>query len=228
MTEQQFEKIKSLLDKSQTLESSSELDALILDSAAQQADLNKQLVTDDQASVYSFKAILVWLRRLSQGGVAQAAVLSLVFTLAVFAGMAQLLKTDKALLVAGTEETMLEFEANPVVSITERQVTKPIKPELEFTMPETQFGRDQILASMSLPDIQSLLSEIVQPVNGDREFAKSQITIAMADIGLLLNDGKYDGARIRYAQLKEHCLECALPESLEALVAFSTGFSQST
>lgn len=230
MTEQQFEKIKSLLDASAPIQSSSELDNKILNAAVQQADLNKQAEMTKQNPTRLVEILLSWLGNLKQNGFAQAAALSTVLTLVIFVGMAQLLISEQEPSLAVSEQTAIEFE------ITDAGVNKdsmamravPVTPVVEFTMPETQKARDQILASMPLPDIQLLLSDTVLSNSNDRQFSESLISIAMTDIRFMLDNGQLDDARVRYATLKDLCVECALPDSLEALVATPLKLSGST
>ena len=230
MTEQQFEKIKTLLDASAPILSSTELDNTILNAAVQQAELNKQTQAPKQRLNHLSTTLVAWLRELHQHSLAQAAVLSTALTLAVFVGMAQLLKSGQAPSLSASEQTTIEFQTSgPDISKDSMAVrTTPVMPIVEFNMPETQHARDQILANMPLPDIQLLLSDTVLLSTNDRPFAENVISIAMTDIRFMLDNGQLDDARTRYAALKERCAKCALPDSLEALVANSISLSGST
>ena len=229
MTEQQFEKIKALLDASTPLQTSSKLDNKILSMAAQQVDQDKQQQARGQMSAGSYKKVLSWLQKLTQNGIAQAAVLSTALTLVVFVGMAQLFKIEQGPSFVASEQTTVEFE----VSSKRVDETAPVRtaialPTIEFEMPETQQARDQILANMPLPDINSLLNDIVLQDSSDRQFTQSVVSIAMKDIRFMLDNGQLNDARVRYARLKEHCPECELPDSLEALVVITNNSPGST
>ena len=229
MTEQQFEKIKELLDASKPAQSSTELDNKILTMAAQQLDQDKQQQVRGQIFAGSFKKVLSWLQKFTQNGIAQAAVLSTALTLVVFVGMAQLLKVEQGSSFTASEQTTLEFKvSSKIVNETLPARTKVALPTIEFEMPETQQARDQILASMPLPDINSLLNDVVSQDSRDRQFTQSVVSVAMKDIRFMLDNGQLDDARVRYAKLKKRCTECSLPDTLEALVVIANYSSGST
>ena len=218
MTEQQFEQLKQRLDASAT-QSPASLDDTILAKAEVVAEQNQnqEIVSNTRSEKTS------WLLNFFQTTFAQSAFVSIALTAAVFATLALLIKP------AHQEESTITFESNKIEFDlvhestnglnglqNDHMKTKVLIPTIE--MPQTQQGRDQILAQMPLPNVQVLLDEMDFAAQHERELTHSVISLAMEDIRVMIDNNNLNGARVRYARLKESCASCPLPSSLEALL----------
>jgi hypothetical protein len=86
------------------------------------------------------------------------------------------------------------------------------------------YGKDEILASMALPTLDELLGRhnadatAIENTTANKFYALPALRIALADINRFIQKEQYQEARERYYKLRDACLACALPESLEILV----------
>jgi len=213
MTEQQFKQLKQRLDAS-AKQSPTSLDDTILSNANMAAEQSKLKKCKDKtlSSNISLEKNALF-SDLLQTTFAQSAFISISLTIAVFTVLALLIKPDveDSTVVSDSKEvgfkligqTTLESNVSQVyqAQTNQSQVNVLIEP---IDMPQTQQGRDQILAQMPLPDVQVLL--------------ESMLSLAMKDIRIMIDNENLNGARIRYARLKENCATCPLPKSLEALL----------
>ena len=214
MTEQQFEKLKTMLQSSDAPENSPELDSSILGAAKQQAEQYQQ----SEKRTSSKNNSTNWFVSLLQGSYAQAAVLSVALTLAVFFGLGQMLKPDSDDLFAHTngqkDHTEITFVVPQKSSVLTHQT--PLIPD---ALPEPLItdAREQILAQMNTLNVGELLDSMNFDQQKDRQFAESLVILAMTDIQFMLKNGKLNNARQRYVELKERCDVCRLPNTLDAL-----------
>ena len=227
MTEQQFKQLKQRLDAS-AKQSPTSLDDTILSNASMAAEQSKLKQSKDKtlSSNISLEKNALFSGFL-QTTFAQSAFISISLTIAVFTVLALLIKPDveDSTVVSDSKEvgfkligqTTLESNVSQVYQAQTNQSQVNVLIE-SIDMPQTQQGRDQILAQMPLPDVQVLLDEMVFSVHQDREFVQSMLSLAMKDIRIMIDNENLNGARIRYARLKENCATCPLPKSLEALL----------
>ena len=226
MTEQQFEKLKTLLNSSRAPENSTELDHKILGAAKYNIERSAHRHEEASESISHTSLIASWFARFFQRGLIQSAVLSVTLTLTLFFVLGQILKTDQE---SSYAKNPLRSNENNTGLLLDIQLTKQEKNvsdnkgtpiiEAQTTLPEPEVldPRDQILAQMTVPDIQALLNDMNFNQQSDRQFAQSLISLAMNDIQFMLEVGNLDNARQRYAQLKKSCDVCTLPNTLEDL-----------
>jgi len=209
MTEQQIRQLQELLDSSDALENSSELDATILRAAkanVRNADTNR------------FSSLSIF--GLISPSVFTAVAASLVLTVGVFIMMSQVIITDKELKVVKDSPMPVELEFSP------NKVTDKVDPARALNRPRTvaqtptssMQARDQILADMSLPDVRQVISTMEFSLDADRALAQQSLQLAMNDIRSMIGQGRLNNARQRYERLRESCEVCTLPNTLEALV----------
>ena len=204
MTEQQLNRLKQHLDSSAEL-TPSNLDNDILKAAQQQLGQNTEN-----------KQTNSWINRLIKSSFAQAGLVSVGLTMLFFVSFALLVKPNSSPSIE-SESYVIEFEYGKKAPQTAiKNTSEHIVEELE--MPKTQQGRDQLLAQLTLPDVDELLAGIGFEDHQDHAHTKSLINIAMSDIRFMLDNDRFDNARLRYAQLKQRCEDCPLPDSLEALL----------
>ena len=220
MTEQQFEQLKQRLDAS-AKQSPSSLDDAILSNANMTIEQNKFKQGKGQSSDTRFQK-KSWLFGFLQTTFAQSAFVSIVLTAAVFVVLALLIKPDVKDSILVVDSNQVEFELlgqalhePKPLQADQSETTLSIA---EIDMPQTQQGRDLILAQMSLLDVQALLDEMTFAEHQDRQFTQSMLSLAMKDIRVMIDNENLNGARVRYARLKESCASCLLPDSLEALL----------
>ena len=202
MTEHQLNRLKQHLDSSSE-STPSNLDNDILKVAQQQLEQNTEN-----------KQTHSWLNRLIKSNFAQAGLASVALTMLFFVSFALLVKPNSSPSIE-SESYVIEFEHGKKAPQTAiKNSSEHIVEELE--MPKTQQGRDQLLAQLALPDVDALLAEM--NFDEDQGHVKSLINIAMSDIRFMLDNDRFDNARLRYAQLKQRCEDCPLPDTLEALL----------
>jgi len=199
MTEQQFKQLKQRLDAS-AKQSPTSLDDTILSNANMAAEQSKLKKCKDKtlSSNISLEKNALF-SDLLQTTFAQSAFISISLTIAVFTVLALLIKPDveDSTVVSDSKEvgfkligqTTLESNVSQVyqAQTNQSQVNVLIEP---IDMPQTQQGRDQILAQMPLPDVQVLLGEMEFSVHQDREFAQSMLSLAMKDIRIMIDNEK--------------------------------------
>jgi len=224
MTEQQFEKLKELLHSSDASDNSNQLDQKILSAAHQQAVQAKQ----EQQNQRAHRRMMSWLTSILQAGLIQAAVLSVTLTLALFFVFGQIIHADAPVLLSNDFSTHNDVRNQnlPVITFTRsnnRVANSNIETQTHsfevLDAPEMVSSRDQLLEQMQLPDIDTLLDDMIFDDQNDRQLAQSTITLAISDINSMLNTGELETARQRYAELKKSCEVCELPDTLEALAA---------
>jgi len=209
MTERQIENLKKLLMNSKVTEDTPELDDKILTAAKQHA---KNLTRQSNWSLLQF-------------GTLSSVTLSIAFTVTLFFGLNQILNIN-----APSEiQAQHNAEVNVALLANKQKATQPsasvithpnelIKKLGVVSAPEAQPVRDQILAQLELPNTQDILATMSFQLQEDHKLAENSINFAMSDIRQLISGGQLDKARVRYAQLREMCDGCTLPNTLEALV----------
>jgi hypothetical protein len=219
MTEQQIQKLRKILQQSEPEAGQSELDSTILTEARKRASEYSQTRT----SFFS------WLAG-SSGSALQllsTASLAIITTLVLLLGLGQLTSVNPPQAHHGEEQTVLTFEQPavepPLPSATDRPVMAQ-RPAL----PDTRATLDQMLMDTELPTIETVLTGMDFSLIDDPTAVRQSIAVAFDEIRFLLGDGDVDDARLRYAQLRKSCVDCELPESLEALVLNVNGQSRNT
>lgn len=218
MTEQEFEQVKGLLKAAPVDENSSSLDEQILSAARHHSALASGHVPQGSwLSQFLRSEPLKALGRFLQSGFIPSAAVSLALTVAVFFGFGQLLSIE-------TQPPRLSVHEVPLIkaqiSDDAKQVAIRVDSKQEIVVvqkPELELAREQIVAQMTLPDIQVLLNTMAFGGVNDRQLAESALRVAMHDIRQLLDRGNVMNARERYAQLRQMCVACTLPDSLEGL-----------
>lgn len=204
MTEQQINNLGKILASSETIESSSQLDKIILTAAHQNKPIKKSF---SLFNGFHFQPL----------SFASSVVLSIAFTIFIFAGMGQLISIEHPSL-ANEELT----PNNQTLAVTEKKSTSvesaTLKPEIISQAPMTPKARDQLLVEMALPDTKYLLNRMEFSFIEERDQAETSITAALGDIQLMIADGELNDARQRYERLRRSCETCSLPVTLEALV----------
>ena len=220
MTEQQFEKLKQSLDKT-AKPSPSALDDAIFSIAKSQIEqnLSKEPVDDLSDSKREKSS---WFLAFFQTSFAQSVFVSVALTVAVFGVLAFLITPEQHEPSVVSDSKHIEFDlvaqTQSVSKVAKYRDSLAYFQSLSVEMPQTQQGRDAILANTPLPDVQVLLDEMNFSADQDLLFTESVISLAMKDIRILIDDNNLEGARVRYARLKGNCASCPLPESLEALL----------
>jgi len=227
MTEKQLEKLKQHLDVTNK-QSPTLLDEAILAQAKVAAEKRQLEQTQEQEpTTNTSSGNKSWLSSLFQTTFAQSAFVSVVLTVSVFTALALLIKPQhqEPLVISETKNIEFDLVQKPSLGTSRSHENNSKNKRLQLSeymaqvkMPETQQGRDQILAQMPLPDVQTLLDEMEFSAQQDRQLTKSLISLAMEDIRVMIDMKNLNEARVRYARLKDNCVSCPLPDSLEALL----------
>ena len=232
MTEHQIDKLKMLLDASNALDNSPELDQRILRAAGQNINNVKKINNEEIAqstethnentpSSYNDESSLYWALSGLKSSVFQAAALSVVITVSLLLVISQVVMVEPEPIASDSSKPQpsIYFEPsgrldepinNDSINLVDRRLTEP-----QITQPESIDARNQVLAQMNLPSVETVLNDMPFTQPDHRLSAQKVVRIAMADIRLMLDSGKLSRARLRYAQLKDSCLECTLPETLD-------------
>jgi hypothetical protein len=201
MTEQQIERLKTILNSSPKEQNSNELDEKILLAAREQRPNPEP----------------VW--RISSFSPVGTAAMAVVLTAGAFWAMSVALLPNELLAPVALEEQSIEFTVEPQELARSAgdnsRITRPGNPPLyQRSAGET---KEQLLAGLGLLNTEALLDSMDFPVARDRQSAKLALNTAMVDINQMLNSGQFKDARRRYDRLRRNCQVCTLPLSLEAL-----------
>lgn len=79
------------------------------------------------------------------------------------------------------------------------------------------YSADEILQEFSLPSPTELAQRMNFGSSTDQWAMVSTLSTAMADIAAMIGVGEFEQARDRYQRLRQSCLSCQLPDSLEKL-----------
>ena len=124
MTEQQFEKLKTLLNSSRAPENSTELDNKILGAAKYNIEQSARRHEEAPESISHMSLIASWFARFFQRGLIQSAVLSVTLTLTLFFVLGQILKTDQE---SSYVKNPLQSNENNTGVLADIQLTKQEK-----------------------------------------------------------------------------------------------------
>jgi len=221
MTEQQIKHLRTVLKDSRLAENSASLDERILREAQLSATSDNSRASNWQ-SLFGLAAL-------------KPAVFAVAITGGLFIAMSYIVSSPQQSIQMTVNERDLPIDIKPEEPHPQDQgalISKPQLIEVAKRPALSKAQRDQILLEIQLPEHTEILahlgfaSDIGQAqaqVDAQQSLAK-----AMTDIRIMIRSGELDDARVRYAQLKESCLECRLPSSLEALVLNVTGASSGT
>ena len=218
MTDEQINKLKTLLESSSQKQANPELDQEILQQAKLQSELNQnQHSKASSESGWSF----------SNAAIAFSA---LAFTTAILFSMAEMTSVKESDYAA--EDTFEITESAPELATTDKPEAT-IKPSFvepaappEKTNQSSIFDQE-ILAEIELPSAGQLVDGMHFSISEDRQHSEQVINQALADINQSLNAGNLATARKRYQQLREGCVVCTLPQTLEALAKINSNYSGS-
>jgi len=218
MTDEQINKLKTLLESSSQRHDNPELDEKVLQQAKQQAELNQDRHT----------------RALNQSGwpLGNTAIAfsALALTTAILFSLAEMTAVKESDYVA---EDAFEITESAVELANTRKPEAAAKPSfVEPPVPPTQANQpsifeQEILAEIVLPSAGQLVDGMHFNITQDRQRAEQVITQALADINQSLVAGNLATARKRYQQLLEGCTVCTLPQTLEALAKINSNYSGS-
>ena len=206
MTEQQIGKLKALLESSNEVENSPELDEKIL----------KRSKRPTQVTDYT-----VWGRTYSWVlGNTATAFSALMLTAIMMFGLAEMISVTAP--EAPIAETPNQFQVPTDTEQDDSKQNRSYAGYVEPTKRPEKFAGssnfdDDLLSDITLPSTQQLLDNMRLPMSQDRLNAEQTITHALAEINHLLKDGNLRNARLRYQKLREGCQPCKLPQTLEAL-----------
>lgn len=220
MTDEQFNRLKTLLNASSQQTATPELDKKILQQARLATELQKTEKQQPEAPNDKVWANLSW-----PIGNTAIAFSALFCTAAILFGLAQVTSVSEP--DFALKNTIDETEHSADVA----QIEKPkLAPRPSFITPSKQptshltpsIFDQKILAEIELPSAQQMVDRIHFTIAQDRQRAEQVIGQAMTDINQLLNAGNLATARQRYQQLRKGCTPCALPQTLEALARINT------
>lgn len=223
MTEQQIKHLRAALKDTNLAENSADLDKKIL-RAAQLSAKSENSRTSNWQSLFGLAAL-------------QPAVFAVAVTIGMFIAMSYLVSSPQQNSQMAVTERDLPIDIQSIAPQPQDQgglISKPQLIEVAKRPALSKAQRDQILIKTQLPEQAEILahlgfaSEPGQPQAQAQVDAQQSLAQAMTDIRAMIRSGELDDARIRYAQLKESCIECRLPSSLEALVLNVNGVSSGT
>jgi len=207
MTEHQIKYLKSILTDSKLAENSAELDQKVLQAAHQQASLLREK-----------KSTRTWWFGSSA---LQSALSVLLIAICLFTGMSYWVsgpqKDDSVGNLA--QDSRLNFEIE--LTDSSKPIESLVKPSRIQVAERPAFSKeqsDQILLDTALPEPAELIASLDFSIEIDQAQMSQNIGLALSDINGMIRMGRLDGARERYAQLRDSCIDCGLPSSLELLV----------
>jgi len=225
MTEQQFEDLKLLLDRSPTPPNSEQLDKQIIGAARRRAsDVKLRAKTNNR--------VVELLRQFSSNNAVATVAVSLTVTFVVFSVMSQmafLYQAPDQNSVVGTKDTSQDQRrdnsADIAISIEQTQqaskaaASSDAIPRIaQAPMVNTsRLSKNEILADLVLPTAETLLQGAEFSKDGERALASASVTTALTDINNYIRQGKLENARDRYDRLRRSCMACSLPSTLDAL-----------
>ena len=200
MTERELNEITRLLNQDAHPNANPELDRTILVAAEQYAQTQQA-----KRSILTRNA---WVPAMS---------LALVMTVGLLVGMSAWVSpiAPKAPLTGQTlpinVTTPAQTQSDDKVDRSMVTVSEP--PQLSHTAQS-----DDVLTSYPLPDTETVLAAMQFDVESQRVVASEQVHLALHDMNQLIQRGALHDARQRYQRLRETCLSCELPSTLELLV----------
>ena len=200
MTERELNEITRLLNQDAHPNANPELDRTILVAAEQYAQTQQA-----KRSILTRNA---WVPAMS---------LALVMTVGLLVGMSAWVSpiAPKAPLTGQTlpinVTTPARTQSDDKVDRSMVTVSEP--PQLSHTAQS-----DDVLTSYPLPDTETVLAAMQFDVESQRVVASEQVQLALHDLNQLIQRGALHDARQRYQRLRETCLSCELPSTLELLV----------
>ena len=200
MTERELNEITRLLNQDAHPNANPELDRTILVAAEQYAQTQQA-----KRSILTRNA---WVPAMS---------LALVMTVGLLVGMSAWVSpiAPKAPLTGQTlpinVTTPAQTQSDDKVDRSMVTVSEP--PQLSHTAQS-----DDVLTSYPLPDTETVLAAMQFDVESQRVVASEQVQLALHDLNQLIQRGALHDARQRYQRLRETCLSCELPSTLELLV----------
>ena len=207
MTEQQIKHLKSVLCESKLAENSPELDQKVLQAAKQHAALLQQ--KKSSRSVWFGSSAL------------QSALSVLLIAICLFTGMSYWVSGPQEDEPMGklVHDSNVNFEIE--LATSSGKADPLVRPERIEVAERPAFSKeksDQILLDTVLPEPAELIASLDFNIGVDHAQMTQNIGLALSDINGMIRMGELDGARERYAQLRESCVDCGLPDSLELLV----------
>ena len=213
MTEQQIDKLKTVLEASSQKQTTPELDEKILHHAKVRAELQQNIAQSANS-------------RPSQSGPFgnfAIAFSALVCTVAILFGLAEMTSvtepsfslnepTDKSIALIDVAQTTQQAQTPTIVEALKRPAEEA----------SSSIFDEEVIAEIVLPSARQVVDGIQFNISQDRQYAEQVISQALGDINQLLNAGNLATARRRYQQLREGCTSCSLPQTLEALARINT------
>lgn len=222
MTEQQIQQLKKLLENSSHNENSTELDHAILGKAQAMSEQRQRLNTQASGQTQSIRGLSHWFATF---GFMRSAALSVALTVAVFWGLNKAISVDHQAqpLIANNSSFddlayVTRVDNRPKGAQSLSKFDRPVYAPGTSPQLLTIDVRDQILAEMEFPETQRVLDSIALSLDENRMTTEAVVVQAMTDIKDMIREGQLNNARDRYNLLLLACGQCALPDTLEALV----------
>lgn len=200
MTERELNEITRLLNQDAHPNANPELDRTILVAAEQYAQTQQA-----KRSILTRNA---WVPAMS---------LALVMTVGLLVGMSAWVSpiAPKAPL---TGQTLPINVTTPARTQSDDKVDRSMVTVSEPPQRSHTAQSDDVLTSYPLPDTETVLAAMQFDVESQRVVASEQVHLALHDMNQLIQRGALHDARQRYQRLRETCLSCELPSTLELLV----------
>jgi hypothetical protein len=203
MTERELNEITRILNQDTHANASSELDRTILAAAEQ--------YTNSQQAKHSFLRRNAWVPAMS---------LALMMTVGLLIGMSVWVSptAPKQTLVEQTIplDVNTDTHTRPAKDLDRSAVAVSDPPIHRQTMQS-----DDVLTSYPLPDTATVLAAMQFDLQSQRQAASEQVQLALHEMSQLIQRGALHDARQRYQRLRETCLSCELPSTLELLLLAS-------
>jgi len=247
MTDHQLEQLKKLLDASHAPDNSPELDQRILNAAQNTSRTNREQSADSLKSSDNvgkvtqngghldespqISSLLHSAYTVMGTSVIQSAAFSVAIVLSLFFLISQMIMVEPAPLLSRDPQadSPISFtspngadysDVDDAAVFVDRTLAQST-----LNKPKGQPTRDRLLAAMTLPHVDVVLNDMPFTQANHCQSAEKVVRLAMSDIRIMLDNGKLDNARLRYAQLKTSCEVCKLPETLDD---FAVTYQQKT
>ncbi|GHA03712.1 hypothetical protein GCM10008090_11110 [Arenicella chitinivorans] len=203
MTERELNEITRLLNQDTHPNASPELDRTILAAAEQ--------YTHKQQIKRSFLSRNAWVPAMS---------LALVMTVGLLVGMSAWV-APTAPEAPLTGQTLPINVSTPTQTQSSDDVDRTVATLSEPPLLNHSAQSDDVLTSYPLPDTETVLAAMQFDLQSQREAASEQVQLALHDMSQFIQRGALHDARQRYQRLRETCLSCELPSTLELLLLAS-------
>lgn len=203
MTERELNELTRLLNQNTHSNASPELDRTILAAAEE--------YTSKQHTKRAFLSRNAWVPAMS---------LALVMTVGLLVAMSVWV-TPTAPEAPLTGQTLPINVSTPTHTQSSDDVDRSMVTLSEPPLLNHSAQSDDVLTSYPLPDTETVLAAMQFDLQSQRQAASEQVQLALHDMSQLIQRGALHDARQRYQRLRETCLSCELPSTLELLLLAS-------